>query len=446
MEIKLDKFIPRDYQLGLCDAIENKGYKKAICVFPRRAGKDFVAFNLMLRAAIRRIGLYVYCLPIYNQCRTVIFQAISIDGTKFLDFIPRELIKSINQMHMEIHLINGSIIKLIGSNKYDNSLRGTNPLMVVFSEYATSLEDAYILGAKPILHANDGTVIILSTPAGKNHLYELFRIAKDNPDVWYSELLTVEDTKHISIAELEADIARGEISREKAMQEYWCSFDRGTTGSYYFEYINKAKLEERISSVPYEPMYPVNTAWDIGINDETAIVFFSAIGTSLHIIDYYENHSQGLEHYAKILKEKGYVYGVHFGPHDLRNREWISGNITRVDKARELGINFKVVPKLSLSDGIEQVKTVLPRCYFDEKKCVRLIKCLENYHREYDDRRKTYLDHPVHDWASNAADAVRYMSIGIKNLKKDTSAEELEKRYRDTVYGNDSNLPPIFRS
>jgi len=439
-QIKLDRFRPRPYQLPLCSALENKKYRKILAVWPRRAGKDIVAFNLMLRAALRTVGVYMYCLPTFRQCRLVIWDSITNDGKKFLDFIPEELIENINHTEMKIRLINGSLIQMIGSDSYDTSLVGTNPRMVVFSEYALADDRAYKLGARPILNANDGTVIIISTPRGKNSLFELFQIAEQSPD-WFCQKLTLQDTQHISWHEIEKEIASGEISRDLAEQEYLCSFSIGIEGAYYTKYIDRMRLNNQISTVPWEPAFKVHTAWDLGVRDFTSIVFFSVIGQTIRIIDYYEKSKEGLEHYINVLKSKPYTYDKHIAPHDIQVREFTSG-ITRLDKARQLGVRFTVAPNISIMDGIEAVRSTLPKMWIDDQKCATLIKSLENYRQEYDIKKKVYRDHPLHDSNSHAADAMRYLCVSLPKTRDGLSPEELDRRYNEAMYGG--SLPSVF--
>lgn len=441
-QIKLDKFKPRKYQLNLSLAIEEGKLRKFLAIWPRRAGKDFTIFNMMLRCALRRVGSYFYCLPTFKQARLVIWDSITISGEKFLSCIPKELIKRMNQQEMFIELVNGSIVRLIGSDTFDTSLVGTNPLMIIFSEYALADKRAYTY-VRPILNANQGTVIIASTPRGHNHFYDLYQIAKSTPDEWFCELLTIDDTKHIPIESIKRDIANGEVSKELAAQEYWCDFSLGIEGSYYGHYMDKMRLEGRIGEVPYEPSHLVHCAFDLGVDNATAIVFYQAIGAVIHVIDYYQNVSQGLEHYAHYLRSKSYTYGKLFAPHDIQVKEQGTG-ITRMDKASHLGIPFTLSRAISLEDGREAVRTMLPRCWIDQKKCGKLIKALENHRREFDEKHNVYFDRAVKDQYSDAADAFRYAAVNIRRLDMDSSPEELERRYRDTIYGQQSNLPPMF--
>src|SRR5271165_227982 len=180
--IKLNKFKPRDYQLPIFDALENKGYKKVLAILPRRAGKDVCGFNLMIRAALKKIGVYYYIFPTYTQGKKILWDSLTNAGDRFLDYIPEELIESMNSQEMKIRLVNGSLIQIVGSDNYD-SLVGTNPRGVVFSEYALQDPRAYQF-IRPILTANGGWALFLSTPRGKNHMWELYQIALQSPQ-WF---------------------------------------------------------------------------------------------------------------------------------------------------------------------------------------------------------------------------------------------------------------------
>jgi len=408
------------------------------------SGKDFTIFNMIVRAALVRVGSYFYCLPTAQQARLVLWESLTIDGKKFLDFIPEELIVRTNSQQMTIELINGSIIRLIGSDNYDRSLVGTNPICVVFSEYALCDDRAYKF-VRPIMNANKGTVIIASTPRGYNHFYDLFQIAKNAPKEWFCQKLTVDQTGHIDINDIKRDIANGEISEELAQQEYWVSFEMGIEGSYYGKYIDKMRLENRITEVPWEPSYPVYVSMDLGMNDSTVLIFFQKIGAVIHIIDYYENSSQGLEHYVRHMKDKEYVYGEIIAPHDIKVRELTTG-MSRLEKCRELGLDMLVAPNLKVLDGIEAVRTVLPRCWIDEKKCKRLIKALENYRKEFDNKRKVYLDRPCHDQWSHACDAWRYACVTLPQLGGGLTAEEIATMKQKALYGDQKDLPYPFNS
>jgi hypothetical protein len=440
--IYLNRFTPREYQRPIFDAIENKGYKRVVAIWPRRAGKDIVSWNLIIRQALKKLGVYYYIFPTYSQAKKVIWDSITNDGMRFRDFIPPALIQSSNSQEMKIFLTNGSLIQLIGSDHID-AIVGTNPRGCVFSEYALQSPDAYKF-LRPILVANDGWALFESTPRGRmNHLYELYQIAQYSPE-WFCYKLTLDDTNHISRHAIEKEKAEGLMSEDLILQEYYTSFDLGVEGSYYSRYIDKMRLNGQITTVPWEPSFKVHTAWDLGMRDATSIIFFQVVGAVVRIIDCYENTSQGLEHYAKYLSGLPYDYGKHFAPHDIAVRELGTG-VSRLEKSRQLGLHFKVAPKLSIEDGIEAVRSTLAKVWLDDVKCQPLLKSLESYRQEYDSKRGCYTGRVLHDLSSNFADAMRYLCLSLPKTRDGLSSEDIDKNYREAKYGNQSNLPGFFR-
>ncbi len=437
----LNSFVPRAYQLPIIDALENKDYKKIIAVLPRRSGKDIVAWNLAIRQCIKKVCTVFYIFPTYAQAKKVIWNSITNEGINFHDFIPKELVKSKNSQEMKIEFINGSILQLIGSENVD-SIVGTNPYGCIFSEYALQDPRAYQF-IRPILTANNGWVLMISTPRGRNHFWELYQIAQQHPD-WFAYKLTIDDTRHIPLKEIEKEKSEGIMSEDLILQEYYCSFDMGIEGAYYTKYIDKMRLNNQIGQVPYETGFKVHTAWDLGVRDSTAIIFFQVIGQSVRIIDCYENSKVGLEHYAKILEQKNYVYGKHIAPHDIKVKELGTG-MTRIEKAKNLGINFIVAPSISIEDGIESVRSTLGKIWIDEEKCQPLLKALINYRQEYDTKRKIYNSQPLHDWSSHFADALRYLCVSLPKTRDGLSPQDLNKMYIEAAFGGNSNLPPFFR-
>jgi len=263
--IKLDRFQPRPYQLPICDAIENKGYKRVLAILPRRAGKDIVAFNLCVRAALKEVQTIFYIFPTFSQGRRILWDCITTEGHRLLDYYcPTELADR-NEQLMRLRFVNGSVIQIIGSNDYDTALVGTNAKFMVFSEYSLQDPRAYQY-ARPILTASNGVALFLSTPRGRNHLFDLYQIAKNSKD-WFCYKLTVDETQHVDIGDIRKEIELGEISEELSRQEYWCDFDVGQDQMFYASILDKMRLEGRISTVPWEPGYKTHTAWDLGILD-----------------------------------------------------------------------------------------------------------------------------------------------------------------------------------
>jgi hypothetical protein len=297
---------------------------------------------------------------------------------------------------------------------------GVNLKGLVISEYSliNPLTWEYL---KPIFRVNKTAwVIFIYTPRGNNHGKELYDIALANPDTWHSSLLTIEDTGVLTEDDITQEIAEG-MSWEMAQQEYYCSFEAGVPGSYYGRALAMARKEDRVvANLPLEPGVPIHTFWDIGIGDATAIWFAQFISDKeIRMVDYYENSGEGLAHYHGILQQKAlernFVYDGHFGPHDIESREFGTG-LTRIEQAREIGLKFNVVAKLTVDEGIEMARSVFPKVWFDAKYCKFGLSALENYRKKYNEKTKAYDKKPLHDWSSNGSDAFRYMAVSYKTL------------------------------
>lgn len=441
------KFIPRPYQLPIFQAM-NSGFKRSVLVWHRRAGKDKALINVIATEMIKRVGVYYYFFPTYTQGKKILWKGIDKDGMPFLDHFPVEVLKpnGKNESTMSIEFNNGSYFQIIGTDKYD-SIRGTNPVGCVFSEFSYQDPRAWDI-CKKILDENGGWAIFNFTPQGKNHGYDIFTIAGDRPD-WFRQLLTVDDTKDakgkriISQAIIDKGRKEGEVE-DFIQQEWYCSFDAGIQGAYYSESIALAKKQGRwkLEGI-YNPALPVYTVWDLGIGDCTAIWFVQVIGKEVRLIDYFENSGKGIYYYINYLDNLGYNYGDHFAPFDIEIRELISG-VSRWEAARETvmycesceavdrgnsdncsdcgtklkkltGITFKIVPKLSIDDGIDAVRRLFPFMFFDIK-CKPGQEALVQYRKEYDPKRQEYKLIPFHDWASHAADGIRYVAVAYNQF------------------------------
>ena len=431
--VDLNTYALRDYQVPVFDAIEKEGCKRVVLVASRRSGKDFLSWVLAIRQACKKVCLVMYALPTFSQARRAVWDAITIDGRKFKDLIPKELIANINNSEMKLTFTNGSILQLIGGDSFDTSLVGCNPYAIILSEMA--LMDPRALDyATPILAANGGWLLAQSTPRGHNAFHDLFKRAQDDP-FWRVFVQPASQIKHISEEALEQE--RRRMSESLYAQEYECSFDKGIDGSYYGREVDALKNSGQIGPVAWDPSLLVHTTWDIGVDDSTAIIFWQMpdSGLQIRVIDYYENTNFGLDHYAKFIQDKPYKYGKHWGPHDIRVREWGGGAISRREKARQLGIEFQVLSQQLLEDGIENARTHFNKMFIDERKCARLISALENYYREYDDKNEKYKDRPVKNWACHGADAFRYMCQAINLSQPSLSGEEYDKLRKRALYG-----------
>lgn len=442
-QIHLNKFVPRSYQLPVLDALENKGYKRIMAIMPRRAGKDVMAFNLAVRQCLRKPCVIYYVFPTYSQGRKVIMDGMLNTGERFVDFIPKELVEGVNVQEMKIRFINGSLLQVVGSDNID-SLMGTNPTGIVFSEYALQDPRAYQF-LRPILAANAGWALFITTPRGKNHAFELYQIALHNPSEWFAIKLTLDDTQHIPWREIERERAEGIMSEDLIQQEYFCSFSKGVEGSYYQKYIDKMRVENRIGDVPWDAGRAVHVSLDIGVADQTSLIFYQVYGNNIvRVIDCYENSKEGLEHYINVIRNKPYTYGKFIAPHDIRVKEWGSGQ-TRWDKAKSLGVTFTIAEKYSIMDGIEKVRSTLSIMYIDQVKCALLIRALENYRQEYDAKNGVYKSVPLHNFASHYADSMRYLCVSLPKVRDQSDGKTIDQRYAESALGEDAGLPYFFR-
>ncbi len=440
-EIRLDRFVPRDYQLPFLHELFNvRKLKRYYLIWPRRAGKDLAAWFACIRIMIEKPTQVYFVYPTYSQGKKILWEGLDNEGFPLINYLPQELIASKNSQEMSIRLINGSFFKIVGSDEPDR-LVGTNASFMVFSEYALQNPQAWQY-LRQVVRANLGTAVFITTPRGRNAAYELYEYAKSNPEEWFVSKLTVDDTKHISAEDLEKE--RRECSEDLIQQEWFTSFSLGVEGSYYSKYLNAIRLNNQITNVPWQPYQKVHLSADIGHDDATALIWFQVIGQCVNIIDCYSNKKQGLDHYAKIILEKPYTYGKLLFPHDMQVTEFGSG-LTRIEQARALGLNPTIAPKLSIEDGIEAVRALIPRCYFDETKCQPLIKALESYRQEYDAKRQVYLGKPLHDWASDYADSFRYLAVSQKLLSDTLSAQDLDNFYNQSRMGNQGNVPKPFQ-
>lgn len=439
---------PRPYQRQSWEAWE-QGVKRLLLVWHRRAGKDDVALNMAAVAAHQRVANYWHCLPLYEQARKAIWEAINPHtGRRRIDeAFPPALRKRTDNGSMTIEFKSGSIWRVVGSDNPD-SLVGAPPAGIVFSEWALANPSAWGYLA-PILAENGGWAVFITTPRGRNHVKSMLDMARSNPQ-WFAEVLTptetgfpidrVEEQRHEYHAIFGADAGDALID-----QEYWCSFEAAVLGAYWGKEMLRAEREGRICDVPYDPDVPVQTAWDLGVGDSTAIWFFQVLHGGVNIIDHYEANGKGADHYAQVLYEKalahgewrdfvtfggelresalkegdtalGYKYGTHWIPHDGKVKEWGTGK-TRVETLLALKVTPRVVPLSSVDDGINAARRLLPTCRFDRQRCAKGLEALREYRREWDDQKKVFKDAPLHNWTSHSADAFRYLSMAHKDLK-----------------------------
>jgi phage terminase large subunit len=393
----------------------DKRWRVAVC--HRRAGKTVACINELIFGAMTCDKIrprFAYIAPLLKQAKTVAWDYLKYYGLAIPGAVPHE-------SELRVDFPNGGQVRLYGGDNPDG-LRGIYLDGVILDEAADMSPRVFSEIIRPALSDRKGWAVYIGTPKGQNDFFDLWQYAKKD-DAYFTMMLRASESGLIDKVEL--DDARRSMTPEQYAQEYECSFQAAILGAYYGHEMDDAE-ERRIVPNLYDPSLKVNTAWDLGVNDQTAIWFYQQQGFEIRLVDYYASAGYGLDHYAKVLQDRGYLYGTHYLPHDVEVKELGTGR-SRLETLRGLGLSSTVVVrKLGIADGINAVRKLLPRCWFDRDKCAEGIKAMRQYRREYDDLRKVFLERPLHDWASDPADAFRYLAVGLQ--EPTAAAKALPKR------------------
>jgi phage terminase large subunit len=394
-EIKIP-YKPRPLQREVHKSL--KRFNVLVC--HRRFGKSVLAINeLILHAVNNPNHKLAYIAPTYRQGKAIAWDYLK-QYTKPLMYFGGDK----NETELRIDLWNGSKIQIYGADNND-SLRGLGFHGVIMDEYAIMAPRTWTEIVRPAISDTLGWVIFIGTPMGHNQFWEVYDYALRGHKDWFGKLYRASETGVIPDDELKQ--AASIMTEEQYNQEFECSFTAAVSGSYYGKLMTKADNENRIGSVPLDSNVGVETWWDLGIGDSTAIWFAQRVGEEVHLIDYYENSGESLMHYADVLEDKGYAYSRHIAPHDIQARELGTGK-SRLEVSQELGIMFEVAPRLEVDHGIESVRNALPYCWFDREKCKLGIDALRQYRKQWDEKNQVFKSKPLHDWCSHSADAFRY--------------------------------------
>ena len=412
---------PRNVQAYIHQELDK--HRFSLLCLHRRCGKTTLCLNHLIKAAMTNKNhnpRYAYIAPTYKQAKSIAFDFLKfytkkIPGTKY------------NESELRCDFINGARITLLSSENPD-SIRGIYLDGCIIDEAAQinpALIDEVIT---PALSDRKGFMVMCGTPKGMNNIfYDYYQKAQADPK-WFLYKAKASQTKIVDEEELEN--ALSVMGKAKYDQEFECSFIGNIEGSIYGELVQEIDDKGQIGSVPYDPSLPVNTAWDIGYNDSTSIIFFQILNYQINIIETYEDDNEALPHYIKFLQDKDYIYDTHYGPHDLDVTEFSNGK-TRREVAAALGVRFILAPRLILEDGIHAVKMLLPRCRIDSDNCSDLLIALRHYHRKFNDKERIFKPKPVHDWSSHMMDALRCLATGIEENK--TTNKNLQ-RVADSSY------------
>jgi hypothetical protein len=383
--------------------LHQRSQRWACMVCHRRAGKTVAAVNeLVIRAmhTKKKNARFAYIAPFYRQAKDVAWQYLK-DACG--DFAVR-----IREAVLRVELPNGAWITLYGADNPD-ALRGLYLDGVVLDEYGDSRPSLWGQVVLPTLADRKGWALFIGTPKGKNHFHKIYERSKVEKG-WYSLTLKASDSGILDDGELLE--MKAQMSEEEWEQEMECSFTAAIIGTYYASIIGSMELEGRIAPdvVTHDKKLPVKVAADLGRDDSTALWFWQELQTGIHIIDYYENQGQHLDHYIELLKQKPYEYEEVWLPHDAVAKTLATKRST-IEQMLAAGFPCRKVPRLAVQHGIDAVRKILPSCYIDQKACFAGIEALRAYSRKYNEVTKSFSETPKHDWASDGADAFRYLSL-----------------------------------
>lgn len=403
-----------------------------VLVLHRRFGKTVLAINETIDRALRcplKSPQYAYVAPTYGQAKRIAWEYLKEYTKDIPNSKPNEA-----ELRVDIprpHMNDKIRFMLLGSENPD-TLRGIYLDGVVLDEFAVCDPTIWGQVVRPALADREGWAIFLGTPKGQNHFFDLYNKARKNAELrpdWYVCTYRASETKVLSTYELRA--AKDEMSEEEYLQEFECSFTAANTGAYYQKQMLIAEAENRVTSVPYDSSCFVDTYWDLGIGDTTAIWFLQVVGHEYHLIDYLEMSGKGLDYFVSEINKKPYTYREHTLPHDARARELGTGK-SREETLRTLGMTrLYILPRWQVADGINAVRTILSKCWWDKDKCERGLLALHAYERKWDAKNQIFQEKPKHNWASNGADAFRYLAMGVRPESQRVQSEVL-REYRDS--------------
>jgi hypothetical protein len=391
---------PREQQLSIHDLMDSKRF--GVVVAHRRMGKTVSAINHLIKDAVlnqKEAPRYAYIAPTYGQAKRVAWDYL----VKYAE--PLGGTSNISELRVDFW---GRRIQLFGSDNPE-TLRGQYFDGVILDEIGDQNPKIWTDIVRPALADRKGWCLFIGTPKGHNHFKEL-RDRAEKEDGWGLLEFKASETGVVDDTELKA--AKNEMGEDKYRQEFECSFDAAVEGSYYGQILNELEDKKHMQEIPREELSRTFTAWDLGMGDSTSIWVAQLVGTEVRLLDYYENHGVGLDHYVKWIKDNDYLKAKHILPHDVRVRELGTGK-SRLEMLEDAGLEVKIAPRMGLDDGIQAVRRLLPRCWFNVPKVQTGLNCLRNYRRDYDEKRKIFYERPLHDWSSHGSDSFRYLALGL---------------------------------
>ena len=403
---------PRPQQLDLHNALGK--HRFCVAVMHRRAGKTIFALNHSIKLALTyKLKNFrgAFFSPTRVQSKLVAWDALKefsrkIPGIKF------------NETELRADFPTGGRIQLFGAENVD-AARGQYFDFVVCDEYAQMDARMFPEVIRPAMsdRAPHSRVLFIGTPQGMNSFYDLYEQAKTDGE-WYTCVHKASQTGLVDAGELAA--AKKMMTDDQYQQEFECSWTANISGSVYGKILEKMDNEKRLGRFPYDPGYPVDVVFDLGISDATTVLYTQQIGRALFVIDCYTNNNQSLDHYADVIRKSDYNIRNYIMPHDIEHREMSTGH-TRKEYAMSMGMRpIKVCPKLPIEDGLHAGQILLAKSYIDRERCKPFIDAMRWYHRKWIEKQKIF-SKPVHDHSSHFADAWRTTAVALQELDLENS-------------------------
>lgn len=423
MEIPLH-YNPRWYQQEGIQALES-GVDLAVWCWARRGGKDLTAFSYASKKMVEQPMNAVLVFPTKEQGKTAFWENIENDGFKTIDHIPDQLVERRDNNNMRIILKNGSTFQLLGSTDPD-ALRGANGKLYIYSEFVDQPVEAFDV-TTPIVAVNGGQRIVISTPKidglSGAEFKRMFEKALKDPSQFASRITAREYLSEEVLERLRQECIDKYGNDFFWRQEYLADWGQVSATSYYGDALQLTEKKGNIGEFAYNSAYPVYTAWDLGMSDSIAIVFFQYYNKTIYIIDYYETSNIGYSPIVEFIKSKPYNYGWHCFPHDGAVRD--SDAITRIQKLRDLGlINSSLLQREAIDIGIERAVASTPNTKFNAATTNDLRRKLSLYKRKFNPITGDYLG-PEHKTESHASDGYRYTHTAIQQLFNKETGEFL---------------------
>lgn len=418
-------YTPRQHQVELHQRLRR--FNIVIC--HRRFGKTHLAVNTLVHKALTcklKQPRMFYLAPNYAQAKRIAWDIFK----QYTSMIPGV---EYNEAELRIDIpLNGARIQLLSAEN-PASIRGIYADFMVLDEYGDMAPSVWSEAVRPALSDRLGGALFIGTVKGQNHFWDMYEQVRDGNDPeWFSALYKASETKIIPDSELES--AKKTMSEEAFAAEYECDPLGGLVGAYFAKEMARAHAEKRIGIVPHDAMMPVDTYWDLGVNDAMAIWFCQSIRNQHRMIEYYETSGASIPDVIAELRKKRYDYGAFVLPHDANVRDMSTGQ-ARIQQFYTLGCrNVRVVPRVGTKmESINAARVKIGTTWFDLEKCKVGIKSLSNYKKSWDEKRQTFSNTPLHDWASNGADAFQQFGMGSRADSGISSSDSMRNRRGEMV-------------